>query len=208
MSASEIEKEAASVSPRTRRRQRARQAFLDAARRMVVAAGPAGLSLREVARQTDYSPAALYEYFDSRDALLDALIDEGFDELQQALVSMPDALPAHERLVALGLAYIEFARQRPETFELLFTHHTAKRKQLAEVQHGDNHYAIFRTAVTALLPEATARQTDFNTYSFWALVHGLAMLQITYLKHFDANFTRMDPAIIAQFINGLGTQPN
>ncbi len=208
MSASEIEREAASVSPRTRRRQRARQAFLDAARRMVVANGPAGLSLREVARQTDYSPAALYEYFDSRDALLEALIHEGFDELKQAFASVSAALLPRERLAALGLAYIEFARQRSETFELLFTHHTTRRKQLSEVQHGDNHYAVFRAAVVAILSEAPARQIDYDTYSFWALVHGLAMLQITYLKHFDANFTRMEPGIITNFINGIGKQPS
>ena len=45
-------------------------------------------------------------------------------------------------------------------------------------------------------------------YSFWALVHGLAMLQITFLQHFDANFPHLDPAIIAKFITGLGQQPS
>ncbi len=208
MSSSERASETASVSPRTRRRQRARQAFLDAARHMVVTYGPAGLSLREVARQTDYSPAALYEYFDSREALLAALIHEGFDELKQAFVSVPAALPPRERLAALGLAYIEFARQRPETFALLFTQHTTRHTQLSEVQHGENFYAVFRAAVVAILAKAPARQIDYATYSFWALVHGLAMLQITFLQHFDANFPHLDPAIIATFITGLGQQPS
>ena len=116
------EEEAAPMRPQTRRRQRVRQAFLDAARHLVVQNGPAGLSLREVARQTDYSPAALYEYFENRDALLEALITEGFEQLRQTFDAVPEALPPRPRLIALGLAYIDFARQRPETFELLFTH--------------------------------------------------------------------------------------
>ncbi len=175
---------------------------------MVSAYGPAGLTLREVARQTDYSAAALYEYFDSRDALLDALIHEGFDELKQRLASVPAELSPPDRLTRLGLAYIDFARQRPETFELLFTHHVTKDKQLSEVQYGDNHYAVFRAAVSAILPEATARQIDYHTYNFWALIHGQAMLQITFLKRFDADFTRIDPRIISSFINGLNQPPS
>ena len=189
------------MRPQTRRRQRVRQAFLDAARHLVVQNGPAGLSLREVARQTDYSPAALYEYFENRDALLEALITEGFEQLQQTFDAVPEALPPRPRLIALGLAYIDFARQRPETFELLFTHQTARRRQLSEVQHGDSHYAVFRDAVEKLMPETAAGQVDYHTYSFWALVHGLAMLQITYLKHFDADFKRMDRGIISNFVN-------
>ncbi|ETX05333.1 MAG: hypothetical protein ETSY2_23585, partial [Candidatus Entotheonella gemina] len=92
------------ASPRARRRQRVRRAFLDAARRMVVEQGPAALSLREVARQADYSPAALYEYFESRNALLAALIQEGFDELKQDLLAVSAELTPRERLKRMGLA--------------------------------------------------------------------------------------------------------
>ena len=158
--------------------------------------------------EADGQPAIGHEYFDSREALLAALIHEGFDELKQAFVSVPAALPPRERLAALGLAYIEFARQRPETFALLFTQHTTRHTQLSEVQHGENFYAVFRAAVVAILAKAPARQIDYATYSFWALVHGLAMLQITFLQHFDANFPHLDPTIIATFITGLGQQPS
>jgi AcrR family transcriptional regulator len=203
MPRSKMVRETTSVSPRARRRTRARRAFLNVARRMVVEHGPAGLSLREVARQTDYSPAALYEYFASRDALLAALIQEGFDELKQAFAAVSADLPPREQLASLGLTYIDFARRQPETFELLFTYHTTKRKQLEEVQQGDNHYAIFRAAVAAIIPDASSHKIDRDTYGFWALVHGLAMLQTTFLQHFETDFGRADRSIITHFIDGF-----
>ena len=200
----ELESAAEGASPRARRRQRARRAFLDAARRMVVEQGPAGLSLREVARQADYSPAALYEYFENRDALLSALIQEGFDELKQGLRAVSTEHIPRERLKLMGLAYIDFARQRRETFELLFIYHVNQRKQIdEEARYGNNHYAIFRAAVAAIIPHAPSSKIDCATYSFWALVHGLAMLQITYLQQLDANFAHMDASSIEAFIDGV-----
>ena len=204
MSEPELEANGESASPRARRRQRVRRAFLDAARRMIVEHGPAGLSLREVARQADYSPAALYEYFESREALLAALIQEGFDALNQAISSVSTDLTPREQLQHIGLAYVNFARQQPQTFELLFNYHVNQRKQLdEEAKYGNNHYALFRAAVTKVIPEASERKVELVSYSFWALVHGLGMLQITYLQHFDADFDRVNAVTLESFINGF-----
>ncbi|ETW98449.1 MAG: hypothetical protein ETSY1_18680 [Candidatus Entotheonella factor] len=202
MSEPEREAKVEVTNPRARRRQRARRAFLDAARRMIAEHGPAGLSLREVARQADYSPAALYEYFDSREALLAVLIQEGFDALNQAILAVSTEYTPREQLKHIGLAYVNFARRQPQTFELLFSYHVNQRKQLdEEAKYGNNHYAFFRSAVTKVIPEASERKVELVSYSFWALVHGLAMLQITYLQHFDADFDRVNAVSLESFIN-------
>ena len=51
------------------------------ARRQLLELGPSGISLRAVARDVGVSPAALYRYFDSLDALLTALCCDFYDEL-------------------------------------------------------------------------------------------------------------------------------
>ncbi len=71
--------------PRDRRRERVRRSFVDAARKIAAEQGPEKLSLRGVARESDYSHAALYEYFQSREALLGAVIYDGFRELMSKL---------------------------------------------------------------------------------------------------------------------------
>jgi AcrR family transcriptional regulator len=191
------------LKPRDRRRQRVRRTFVDAARQIAAEQGPEKLSLREVARVSDYSHAALYEYFQSREDLLGAVIYEGFGELMSHLAAVSDDRPARERLQDMGRAYIEFARQSPEIFELLFTRNRAQRQQVSEVRGTDTPYGLLRSGVAALVPDASEDAIDRAAYSFWALVHGFAMLEISFLSGFEADFDRAHSVSIAQFVETL-----
>jgi AcrR family transcriptional regulator len=57
---------------------------IKAAARRHLASGPAGLSLRAVARDLGMAPSGIYQYFDSRDKLLTALIVDAYDSLGAA----------------------------------------------------------------------------------------------------------------------------
>ncbi len=189
--------------PRDRRRQRVRHTFVEAARQIAAEQGPEKLSLRGVARASDYSHAAVYEYFKSREELLGAVIYQGFGELMSALAAVRSASPPSERLVAMGLAYIDFARQSPEIFELLFTRNRAQRRQVSETRGADTPYGLLRAAIAAVVPGAPERAIDGAAYHFWALVHGLAMLEITFLRGFEADFDRARLSSIEQFVTSL-----
>ena len=65
-----------------RDREVVRRAILDAARDLFVAEGYGNVSIRKVAERVEYSPAALYGYFPSKDDIFFALADEGFRLLQ------------------------------------------------------------------------------------------------------------------------------
>jgi AcrR family transcriptional regulator len=85
--------------------------------------GAVALSLRRVARRVGMSPAGLYRYVDSRDALLTALIAGAFDDLADHLLaataSLSDADVA-DRLRAVVFAYRHWAVTHPNEFGLLF----------------------------------------------------------------------------------------
>ena len=57
----------------------------DAARSQLRDVGAESLSLRAIARDVGMSPAGLYRYFDGRDEILTALIEEGYDDLADHL---------------------------------------------------------------------------------------------------------------------------
>ena len=57
----------------------------DAAHAQLRDVGAESLSLRAIARTVGMSPAGLYRYFDGRDGILTALIEEGFDDLADHL---------------------------------------------------------------------------------------------------------------------------
>jgi AcrR family transcriptional regulator len=103
-----------------RERESVRRAILDAARDLFVAEGYQHVSIRKIAERIEYSPAAIYGYFPSKDDIFFALAEEGFDLLHAVARSAP---PADDPIDGLrqGLwAFYEFSKRHPEHFLLMF----------------------------------------------------------------------------------------
>lgn len=86
--------------------------------------GPSGISLRAVARDVGVTPAALYRYFASLDALLKDLCCDLYDELIAATRAAMDASPseAHlERMKAWVWAFRAWAVGNRREFELMIS---------------------------------------------------------------------------------------
>ncbi|GAB2871524.1 TetR/AcrR family transcriptional regulator [Streptomyces mayteni] len=96
--------------------------ILSVARRHLATEG-ASLSLRAVARDTGLVPSALYRYFDSREALLTALITEAYEALagsvDAAVAAVPPARPA-ERWLAVCHAVRAWALAHPAEYGLIY----------------------------------------------------------------------------------------
>ena len=71
--------------PRDASRQESRVAILDAARRVAARDGARDMSLRGVAAEAGFAPAALYGYFQNKDELLLALAAEDLTALAKAM---------------------------------------------------------------------------------------------------------------------------
>lgn len=101
-----------------------RRLILDTTRHLLVQEGYQNLSMRKIARAIDYSATSIYLYFDSKDALLHALIDEGMTQLYEALseTAAQHAAP-RPRLKALCQRFIQFGLENPEYYEIMFLLH-------------------------------------------------------------------------------------
>ena len=91
--------ETVGLSRRDRRRLATRAEILAAARELLLEVGPEGLSLRQVARRADFSPAALYTYFSNKDSLIASLFAESFEHLDAYLRRVPGDLSPDRRVV-------------------------------------------------------------------------------------------------------------
>lgn len=79
-----------------------RERILDAALALMAEHGSAGTSMRMLARECGLNVAAIYHYFESKDALLAAVIDERRYEARLAEIpELPGDLPAAERLASI-----------------------------------------------------------------------------------------------------------
>lgn len=95
------------------------------ARAQLEESGPGGVSLRAIARDVGVTPAALYRYFDSLDALLIELCCDFYDELIAVTRDSMDASPpeAHlERMKAWILSFRSWAVSNRRQFELMISY--------------------------------------------------------------------------------------
>jgi AcrR family transcriptional regulator len=195
------------AAPRQRRHRKTRQAILDAAGRIVARKGIQDLSMREIARQIDYSPAALYEYFASKEEIVQTLCVEGHARLSAYMRQVDESLPPTDYLVEIGLAYIAFALNDPDHYLLMFTNLPAK-TELEDMLSGGSSFPILLQAIQRGI-EAGVFKTRVGfglhemAYAAWSLVHGIAMLRIMYLGEFPLDFAAADRAALWAFNHGL-----
>ena len=103
-----------------RERQAVRQAILDAARDLFVNEGYRNVSIRKIAERIEYSPAAIYSYFPSKDDIFFALAEEGFRRLDAKVRAVPLSPDPLDDMRACWWAYYEFSKEHREFFELMF----------------------------------------------------------------------------------------
>jgi AcrR family transcriptional regulator len=114
-----------------RDREAVRRSILDAARELFVAEGFQNVSIRKIAERIEYSPAAIYGYFASKDDIFFDLAEEGFRMLGDSAPArhdprMPQAPPL-ERVRALFWRLYEFSRDQPQYFALIFVDRSVPR---------------------------------------------------------------------------------
>jgi AcrR family transcriptional regulator len=111
-----------------RERQAVTDSILDAARELFLMEGYANVSIRKIAERIEYSPAAIYSYYASKDDIFLALANEGFHRLdarvQAAMVADGDPL---ENVRACWWAFYEFSKEQPEYFLLMFVDRSVPR---------------------------------------------------------------------------------
>jgi AcrR family transcriptional regulator len=165
-----------------REREAVARAILDAARELFVAEGYGNVSIRKIAEKIEYSPAAIYGYFPSKDDIFLALAEEGFRILFGNAGDLPLSDPiADIRSGFLGL--YEFSRLHPEYFALMFLDRSVPRisqdwERFGFVREMKKRIdARIQAAIDAgVFPRGTSAEAVFRI--LMATVHGVATLRL------------------------------
>jgi AcrR family transcriptional regulator len=149
-----------------------RRVLLEAAVEAIDEAGPAALSLRDLARRAGVSHAAPAHHFGDKAGLLTAVAADGFRRLAATL---GDAYRATGSFLEVGVAYARFAVAHRAHFEVMF------RPELYRAD--DPELVQARDAARSLLYPPAAEAADGSggddlraAVAAWSLVHGLVTL--------------------------------
>ena len=106
---------------RAERHAATREEILEAAWEQVRTSGLAALSLRDLARTVGMRPPSLYSYFDSKNAIYDAMYAQGAQQfVDEQRASMPTPDDPLEALKAVVHFFVEFCAADFARYQLLF----------------------------------------------------------------------------------------
>lgn len=130
-------------------------------------------SLRDATSSAGVTSGAAYRHFASRADLLSEVVVLGFAELSTSMARLASGDTDGGRVLATGLAYVDFARSEPHLFALMFGPDGASGR--ATAANDDLGAPSASHQLQAAL--AAIGYDDESTYlRAWGLAHGLAGL--------------------------------
>lgn len=144
---------------------------------------------------------SLYTYFDSKDALFDAMFAEGYHQLGAAISDWTEEATDAEPVAALGTVlahWIRFCQESLARYQLMFT------KAIPGWSPSEAAYAVsiaeYERMQTALEGLGIARPEDLDLYT--AVASGLAAQQMANDPNGD-RWVRLAPDAARMFLNDL-----
>lgn len=153
-----------------------RETILRISRDLLNEGGPSSLSMREVARRAGCTHQAPYHYFQGREAILVALVEEGYRDLERALREARETSEGRapqDATRAAGHAYLACALANPGVFRIMF------RSDMYDAgAHPGLHAASLaaRSQLRSLATLAYGTEDPRAEVTLWAYIHGLATL--------------------------------
>jgi AcrR family transcriptional regulator len=106
---------------KTKQHSAIRNDILQIARRMMKEDGVAALSFNAIARELGIKPPSLYTYYDSKNAIYDALFRQGFELFRKQMFDRPYRGGSAEKSPHSAITvYMQFAIDNPDLYQLMF----------------------------------------------------------------------------------------
>src|SRR5262245_22575946 len=136
------------VERKEREREEIRRKILDAAHELFMTEGYERVTMRRVAEAIEYSPTTIYNHFEDKDDLVQALCNEDFARLTQHLQNQPAPKDAIDVIRQLGRAYAQFGLAYPNHYRFMFmTPGKFEHPQDHDISPGEQAFALLRAAV-------------------------------------------------------------
>lgn len=153
--------------------------LLVAARDILHQSGRGGLSLRAIADRAGVAPGTVYYHYADKAALLSGLAIDGFRQLADAMRAAYDAGPPDGGLRTTGMAYLNFLREKPELYELMYEALDEGRREDVTAAEAEA-FAVLRQAIMAEFaavhaPEVASKIAE----AIWAWGRGIAVVALS-----------------------------
>lgn len=139
------------------------------------------VSIRQIAKEIEYSPATIYLYFKDKDDIFYELHKIGFEKLKEKMLQVTISIENPlERLRETGKAYINFGFENPEFYNLMFITKAPMRK-IKECKKWNCGFDAFNSLLQVVqacvdAKEFESENIEATSIAFWSSCHGLVSL--------------------------------
>jgi len=163
---------------RSRQREEARRAILDATEAILLEEGEERLSIRKLALRCGYTAPTIYHYFRDKDDLIDALLEERFSRLLQRLRRVQIGADPIANLREYSRAFLRFAMSNPTFYRVMIRGSSdgGERKIRAAEEARDLLAKLLETLAEA--GRLWTNDFDAALQSLWAVLHGVVALRL------------------------------
>ena len=168
------------VERRERLRNQVRSDIVKTAKEIAREEGWTAVSIRKIAEVIEYSPPILYEYFESKDKLLEAIRVEGFDFLQAEFVKIKSHFRNPEKqLTEVAKCIWIFSVENPEIFQVMFNLEGAYCDSKRVYSHAMNIRDNPVWEMIAILRPKSGEMVTKTYYEWWCLTYGFISITMT-----------------------------
>ncbi len=165
------------IERKPRNREQIRSGILKTAKSIARQEGWQAVSIRKIADAIEYSAPIVYEYFDSKDVLLDEIRSEGFRHLCQEYDRIVNLYRDPEkRLYEISLVQWEFARQQPEIYQVMYNLGGALCTM--PIYESESMQAVSRIVCKTIFSFIPKAEDSIKRlyFQWWSMSHGMIML--------------------------------
>lgn len=161
--------------------ERLRSEILVAATRLLTASDVGdGVTLRAIAREASIAAPSIYPHFADRNAILDAVVAQTFEQLRAVCSVAAEAASSGsgaDEVRAIAHAYLRFAIEQPGLYRVLFGRGPADVSG-RRYDRGIDAFELLVTAMTRSAAEASVPGADaqLDAQVLWTALHGLVTL--------------------------------
>lgn len=165
-------------------KERLRSLILQAAKKLFIEKGIEHTTMRSIADSVRYSVGTVYVYFKDKNAILHELHTQGFIQLGGKMQVLGAVSEPMERLKAMGRAYISFAMENPDMYDLMFSMKAPMEflsdKCEDDWDEGKGTFDGLRMTVAECIAHGyfKGHQTEPLAFAIWSTVHGMCALKI------------------------------
>lgn len=166
-----------------RQKEELKAKILQAARELFMQKGFEDTSIRNIAEKIEYSPTTIYLYFKDKDDIFHELHKEGFTLLNQYFRPLSHVANPFERLKAINKAYINFALENGEFYDLMFIIRSpinSLDKDDSTWDEGNRAFAFLVNTIQECLDKGyfSGMPVQIVAFTVWSMVHGIVSLEI------------------------------